>query len=463
MARRDRYKVPDNDWLDDGRYRSGKAPPRVNAAEEILAREARVARAYELAGIRAEKRNRERAARPVKPIRLSVKEGRDLRTSKRTINRVGLLERILTDDSLSDRVMKPVRDAVQRVTNLSPEERRLAAKVKLAGNLSRNLDPTGLPVEIVDIVIDTVLRPGTDIVDLNVIAGAGSNWYHQPPTCNFPIVNTNFRSFTSKVQNCATLQAPGTLGTDFWIGYGPFTVPALAQTVFMRSGNSDYSRHSNRKTFWRDATGSATVVPVRNALPNPWPSINPNFVRYMPGVPVPANPRRPSAPPVIEAQQVVFPAPNESLAPPRVPFLPRSPTQTRRRRERKVISRTKAIAIVLFNALDTISEGAEIIDAFYDALPAHRQTCEKDGRGLIDNAGQYGIDRADCKAQQVWKHLAEVDAGLALHNIMKNALEDKLVGAVAGKLPVNIGRANESPVAISNLIDYLFGEQPAWR
>ena len=146
-----------------------------------------------------------------------------------------------------------------------------------------------------------------------------------------------------------------------------------------------------------------------------------------------------------------------------MPFLPRSPTQTRRRRERKVISRTKAITIVLFNALDTISEGAEIIDAFYDALPAHRQTCEKDGRGLIDNAGQYGIDRADCKAQQVWKHLAEVDAGLALHNIMKNALEDKLVGAVAGKLPVNIGRANESPVAISNLIDYLFGEQPAWR
>ena len=124
------------------------------------------------------------------------------------------------------------------------------------------------------------------------------------------------------------------------------------------------------------------------------------------------------------------------------------------------MSRSKKMALALFAGLDTVSELSEIIDAFYDALPKDvRKRWDQEGRGLIDQAGQYGIDGVDYKMQALFWNFHRVDPGQALHNIMKNALEDQLVGAVAKNLPVNVGRVNQTPQQISDLLDWLFGKE----
>lgn len=113
-------------------------------------------------------------------------------------------------------------------------------------------------------------------------------------------------------------------------------------------------------------------------------------------------------------------------------------------KEKKMLNRSKRFGAALFAALDAISENAELIDAFYDALPKDvrdRWGKGRDDRGLIDTAGQYGIDGADWKMQALWHNWHKVDPLEAFKNIFKNQVEDKVIGYYQRHLPRNVGRA----------------------
>lgn len=124
-----------------------------------------------------------------------------------------------------------------------------------------------------------------------------------------------------------------------------------------------------------------------------------------------------------------------------------TPTPTRTvpgepNKERKVMARSKALLVALFNALDTISEAAEVVDSFYEALPESvRKRWEKNharpDAPFIDNAGQYGIDGADWKARALYYNWHKVDLDLAVRNVIKNGVEDRLLGDIHKRLPAN--------------------------
>lgn len=127
-------------------------------------------------------------------------------------------------------------------------------------------------------------------------------------------------------------------------------------------------------------------------------------------------------------------------------------------RERKGLSTMR----VVLSMLDTLSEAAEIVDAVYEALPKkvqRRWGCGKIKRGLIDNAGQYGIDGADCKLRAIWHNLFKVDLEKAVRNIIANEIQDRVIGGIARASPVNVGRAtDEANKLVNELLERLFEE-----
>ena len=98
----------------------------------------------------------------------------------------------------------------------------------------------------------------------------------------------------------------------------------------------------------------------------------------------------------------------------------------------------------LLGAIDIASEGAEVIDAVYEALPEdvkRRWSKGRNKRGLVDTAGQYGIDGADWKLQALWHNWQKLDGAAAVENILKNELQDKVYGAFHKHAPRNTGGA----------------------
>lgn len=158
----------------------------------------------------------------------------------------------------------------------------------------------------------------------------------------------------------------------------------------------------------------------------------------------------------------VDPAMDWHGAPPPPPSLPRGTRPSRpgpRTRERKAKGKASVVAKVL-KVWDYVSERAETVDALYDALPDRTKKkwgCGKVKRGLIDSAGQYGIDAADCKLQALWHNYHKIDMDKAIKNIVANEIQDKVIGGVAGKLPRNVGHAvDEGQLGINDLLDALF-------
>ena len=147
---------------------------------------------------------------------------------------------------------------------------------------------------------------------------------------------------------------------------------------------------------------------------------------------------------------------------PPLPPVKREPPR-RGEKQRKVMTKTKAIGIALYKALDAVSESAEVVDAVYDALPADvRKRWEKerfpDARWVRDkntgkwervgverpgdNFGQYGIDGADWKLQALYYNWHKVDVEKAIKNIIKNELSDRVIGGIQAGLPKNSGAAH---------------------
>lgn len=132
-----------------------------------------------------------------------------------------------------------------------------------------------------------------------------------------------------------------------------------------------------------------------------------------------------------------------------------------RRRDREVKGKSGP---QLWRFLDMISEGAELVDAVYDALPKsvrkkwnEKPGCGK-GRGLIDTAGQYGIDGADCKLQAIYYNADKIDLWEAVRNALLNELSDKIVGNIMRKLPRNIGQADGGGMKSLNELLALLGD-----
>ena len=143
---------------------------------------------------------------------------------------------------------------------------------------------------------------------------------------------------------------------------------------------------------------------------------------------------------------------------------PRKPPG-RNERHGKTLSRSARIGLMFFAALDDVSEAAEVVDAMYEALPdkvKKRWDCDgyMPGRHpLIDTAGQYGLDRADCKSKALWHNFHSMDIQTAVENIIKNHLSDKLVGAMHRVLPNNVGSAmEEGEIALNKLISEFLDE-----
>lgn len=156
------------------------------------------------------------------------------------------------------------------------------------------------------------------------------------------------------------------------------------------------------------------------------------------------------------------------VPPPLAGTTPRRPPR-RGEKEKKVRSKLSA----LFKFLDTISEGAEVVDAIFESLPCelqkkHMDKCRK-AQPFLDSAGQYGIDRADCKAKAIWKEWEHVDAPLAVANIIRNEIQDQAIGAIhrAGSkaspmaVDASLGRGYDGRTAggkkLNQLIDSLVG------
>lgn len=134
----------------------------------------------------------------------------------------------------------------------------------------------------------------------------------------------------------------------------------------------------------------------------------------------------------------------------------------RNERQQKRMTRSQKLMIAVFKILDAVSEGAEVVDAAYDALPddTRRKWKCSGSRGMVDNAGQYGIDGADCKAKALFHNWHKVDFEDFVENLIRNHIQDKIIGGMQRVMPRNLGSAVEQGEIKLNeltedMLDYL--------
>lgn len=111
-------------------------------------------------------------------------------------------------------------------------------------------------------------------------------------------------------------------------------------------------------------------------------------------------------------------------------------------KQRKSIPFAKKVVIAIYKGLDVASEGAEIVDAVYDALPDSVKKRWKKAERMGDNFGQYGIDGADWKMRAIYHNADKIDVEQAFKNIIKNGLTDAVTGGIQSQLPKNSGAAH---------------------
>ncbi len=184
-----------------------------------------------------------------------------------------------------------------------------------------------------------------------------------------------------------------------------------------------------------DAAKANNSIARYHAPGGPFPAMNPNFMRLVNPTPQPL-PRPASttarAPAVRHQALEVTVASGGAHLPPAAPSIKtaRSSPPSTWTRENK--SKGGKIAGKLADILDRISEGSEVIDAIYKALPKDVRKRWEKGRDLnrdFDQAGQYGVSGADWKVQAIFWNVTKIDVNTALRNILLNELTDKLYGA----------------------------------
>lgn len=187
----------------------------------------------------------------------------------------------------------------------------------------------------------------------------------------------------------------------------------------------------------RFQVGVGTAVPEPVPEPSPETAYGPDYQwDYQVGIQIPGRPGRPGNP-----------------TPPRVPPVTRDPPP-KGEKQRKVLTRAAQVGIAVYKALDKFSEGAEVVDAVYDALPDDVKKRWKRPDRVGDSFGQYGLEGADWKLRALYYNWHRLDVVQAVKNIIKNGLSDSVVGGMHRGLPKNTGSAHsQSEKELSKLLD----------
>lgn len=277
--------------------------------------------------------------------------------------------------------------------------------------------------------------------------GIGAGWFlHRGPCAtNGPSNYVTYNQSVPATNPCLSGQA---------VGYpSPWAMPANVTRVTYWRGYQLPSPGTYRAAH---VVTYARTAPQTGPLSNPFythgltPEVgapNPNVMRHVPldplGVPSPSTLPTIARPElVIVPQAIVVSASGQSVAgrasaSSRPEYFPATSTRPPRRgdKEKKVVPRSASAGIAVFKALDRISEAAEVVDAVYQSLPADVRArwdakMKADKRNpLVDRAGQYGIDHADYKLQAIYYNWSKIDATEAITNVLKNQIEDRLIGA----------------------------------
>ena len=237
------------------------------------------------------------------------------------------------------------------------------------------------------------------------------------------------------------------------------------QLNFVQKYGSPFEYLAHTDAFWRPVIHAEGQDFVKGWAQSP----DPNFQRWAPGYGEPLQSVPDPYAPTYERQPVTDRQPVGSLTPeyqvaiqpqglPSVPGHIRAPTRAGTK-ERKAVSKSRALVIFMFKLMDKFSEGAEIIDAVFDALPddVKKQWEEKggykwkkiDGKwtwsrpNFGDSFGQYGIEGADYKIPALWHNFEKINPEEAVKNILKNHLSDKVIGEMQRRLPRNTGAAHQ--------------------
>lgn len=302
--------------------------------------------------------------------------------------------------------------------------------------LDPNQDPTAPPPYDLG-------NPGWYTGQSTVVPPAGTNWvstggelrvYWNNPRLDYPNLG-------------ASWTAPGDIVTDLTPVAGNVDSISTFVPVHNTATNADAYWHTHSDWWIELGTDPGTTfighgTPLPMDLPIDWAEPDPNMKRDMfpDGINMHSEPmREPDTEPKGRRR---FKIPN-----------PTRPSE--RTRERKV----KGSLQTILKALDIVSESSEFVGAFYDALPKDvRDRWDQKGRGLMDNAGQYGIDGVDWKLNALWHNWHKVDVEQAIKNVIANELQDKLLGLYQRSLPNNIGHVADFGSMELNKLITLFND-----
>jgi len=278
-------------------------------------------------------------------------------------------------------------------------------------------------------------------------------WYACPYVCYNPpgtwIAHTMYfknEYWCSESNRCIGAQASGgtivTFGDDL-----VYNGSSTNKSLQYRYSQGAVNRGKHYKSWKKD--GSNVGPHTWHYMASMWyPFNDPNDDRGSPG-PNPFPPAPSSGPAPGSG-----PPPGGSPPPPSNPPRPSPPGRGTKEQKRK-----GSLNIIL-GILDTISEGAELVDAFYDALPEQvkkKWDCGQASRGLIDNAGQYGIDGADCKSRALWHNWHHVDFEQALRNAVANEIQDRVLGGLHRFLPNNVGHGVDGAMGgVNEFLQWFF-------
>lgn len=382
--------------------------------------------------------------------------------------------------------------ALDRATKHNPAFRGrtvpdVGGKLRAAGRglkgpagLLRRVSPIGRYLDLIDLVDDLAknpLRNGTDPIPSPEWAGNVTLKCTQIGGRQNPVTHVRFFGNHSNENSCGIdgQAASGALCIGDFSPGGATTAPRTIITLARHSTAdpgcpaSGLGRFVNRQIWWVHTASSWTGPTWAYRPLVSWPMPNANNMRRLPGnlypqpdagQPAPTtNPEGPLVP-ISKFDPVNTPWAIDGNGIPRSPR-GRRPRHRRDEKERKTISRDRKFLIWLFQALDNISEGSEVVDCVFSALPQKTQNRWAKGRPnpngltIFGNAGQYGTDGAEWKGQAVFHNFQDVDVDAAMKCIIINHFEDKLYGGIHQRLPVNTGNAlNNSMMELADWIAY---------
>lgn len=352
---------------------------------------------------------------------------------------------------------------VRRLVSLGLDAGRLGVRVSPAGRVLNAVDLLRLALE----AADRIKRRGQPApVDPQPTRGymesldwefLGGGWFPPDMVPGYTKVEEYRKNISVYISNHPDKNLAGglVLPNADWASVVAGDVVTQVQAYF----NTDDAewRYITSGDFLRKSTsgdpfagGSEDIVYYRFSQ---WPS-NPNVDRFAPSEGV----ERYEVVEEVPEQWVWDSSAQQQQVSPRRPPPPGT-------REKKFTNKSAIFRVALFKSLDAISENAEIVDAFYEAIPkAERRAYEKalgfrwihrrNGkwvwakpknlrRKLLDNAGQYGIDGADWKARAISRHWAKIDTEAAFKNLINNQTQDFVYGQLYKRLPKNIGHATD--------------------